>query len=181
MRRDSVVTVTTSDIILGVMPKLQAHNIGALHRAVSVFIFNSNGEWLLQKRASCKYHSGGLWSNSCCTHPYYNESYLQAAKRRCREEIGLSVPLTMVSTITYNINVGSGLSEHEYNYLFVGFSDNTPKLNKKEVEECRYISFSELSNEIRENPDRFTEWFKVIFRGKFDILEEANQCNREID
>ncbi|MDO3427107.1 isopentenyl-diphosphate Delta-isomerase [Chryseobacterium sp. APV1] len=157
-----VVLVNPEDKVLGFMEKQQAHINGLLHRAFSVFLFNSNGEMLLQKRASGKYHSPLKWTNAVCSHPRSEETYLEGAKRRVKEELGIDVELSEKFNFIYKADVGNGLWEHELDHVFTGTFEGEFYLNKEEVEEVRYISLENLNQEISENPDNFTEWFKII-------------------
>ncbi|WP_336689582.1 MULTISPECIES: isopentenyl-diphosphate Delta-isomerase [unclassified Chryseobacterium] len=157
-----VVLVNPEDKVLGLMEKQQAHINGLLHRAFSVFLFNSNGEMLLQKRASGKYHSPLKWTNAVCSHPRKEETYLEGAKRRVKEELGIDVELSEKFNFIYKADVGNGLWEHELDHVFTGTFEGEFYLNKEEVEEVRYISLENLNKEISENPDNFTEWFKII-------------------
>lgn len=157
-----VVLVNPEDKVLGFMEKQQAHINGLLHRAFSVFLFNSNGEMLLQKRASGKYHSPLKWTNAVCSHPRSEETYLEGAKRRVKEELGIDVALSEKFNFIYKADVGNGLWEHELDHVFTGTFEGEFYLNKEEVEEVRYISLENLNQEISENPDNFTEWFKII-------------------
>ncbi|SIT07671.1 isopentenyl-diphosphate Delta-isomerase [Chryseobacterium gambrini] len=157
-----VVLVNPEDKVLGLMEKQQAHINGLLHRAFSVFLFNSSGEMLLQKRASGKYHSPLKWTNAVCSHPRSEETYLEGAKRRVKEELGIDVELSEKFNFIYKADVGNGLWEHELDHVFTGTFEGEFYLNKDEVEEVRYISLENLNKEISEIPDHFTEWFKII-------------------
>jgi isopentenyl-diphosphate delta-isomerase len=144
------------------MEKLEAHRKSLLHRAVSVFIINSKGKWLLQRRAAGKYHSGGLWSNACCTHPRPGESSLQAANRRLLEEMGLKTNLNEIFSFKYKDVLNDELTEHELDHVFVGIVNEPPVINAAEVEEWRYIPYKKLISEINKSPDNFTVWFRKI-------------------
>ena len=157
-----VVLVNPEDRILGLMEKQQAHINGLLHRAFSIFLFNDKGEMLLQKRASEKYHSPSQWTNAVCSHPKENETYLEGARRRLKEELGIETELSEKFNFIYKADVGNGLWEHELDHVFTGVYNSDFKLNKNEVEEVRYISVEDLDKEITENPEKFTEWFKII-------------------
>lgn len=157
-----VVLVNPEDDVLGLMEKQQAHINGLLHRAFSVFLFNDKGEMLLQKRASQKYHSPNQWTNAVCSHPRNGETYLDGAKRRLKEELGIETQLSEKFNFIYKADVGGNLWEHELDHVFVGNYDNDFNLNKEEVDEVRYISMQDLDKEISENPGNFTEWFKII-------------------
>ena len=156
-----VILVDAQDNAIGTMEKQQAHVEGLLHRAFSVFIFNSEKKLLLQKRASSKYHCGGLWTNTCCSHPRQNENTHEAAKRRLEEEMGIQCSLTTLFSFLYKAEFDNGLTEHEVDHVFFGSTDETPKLNTLEVEDYRYISIEELKLEIKEFPQHFTPWFLI--------------------
>jgi isopentenyl-diphosphate delta-isomerase len=157
-----VVLVNSQDEVLGLMEKQQAHVNGLLHRAFSVFLFNSKGEMLLQKRASEKYHSPLKWTNAVCSHPRIEETYLEGAKRRVKEELGIEAELSGKFDFIYKADVGNGLWEHELDHVFVGNFEDEFHLNKEEVEDVRYISMEDLDREMIEQPENFTEWFKII-------------------
>lgn len=159
---EKVVLVTENDEVLGLMEKMQAHENGILHRAFSVFLFNENGEMLLQKRAPQKYHSPEQWTNACCSHPRAEETYEQAAKRRIKEELGIDCDLQEKFWFIYKADVGQNLWEHELDHVFTGSYNGSFNLNPKEVAEVRYISMEDLDLEIKQNPEHFTEWFKII-------------------
>lgn len=161
---EKVILVSPEDKVLGVMNKLEAHQKGVLHRAFSVFLFNDKGDMLLQKRADCKYHSPQKWTNACCSHPREGETYKDAAIRRLYEELGISTEITEKFHFIYKANVGQGLWEHELDYVFVGNYEGKFHLNPNEVSEIRYISWENLEQEINENPENFTEWFKIILK-----------------
>lgn len=161
---EKVVLVNDKDEILGLMEKMQAHENGILHRAFSVFLFNSKGEMLLQKRASQKYHSPNQWTNACCSHPRIDETYLEAAKRRLNEELGINCELEEKFWFIYKADVGQNLWEHELDHVFVGNYDSEFQLNTEEVAEVRYISMEDLDQEMKQNPELFTEWFKIILK-----------------
>lgn len=157
-----VVLVNYEDEVLGLMEKQQAHINGLLHRAFSVFLFNSKGEMLLQKRASGKYHSPNQWTNAVCSHPRIGETYLEGAKRRLNEELGIETELSEKFNFIYKADVGGGLWEHELDHVFIGNHESDFNLNKDEVEEVRFIAPEDLDKEIAETPENFTEWFKII-------------------
>lgn len=159
---EQVVLISENDEVLGLMEKMQAHENGILHRAFSVFLFNDKGEMLLQKRAAEKYHSPNQWTNACCSHPRSGETYLEAANRRLKEELGIETELTPKFHFIYKADVGGNLWEHELDHVFIGNYQQDFNLNKEEVAEVRYISMEDLDREIKENPENFTEWFKII-------------------
>ncbi len=159
-----VVLVDEQDEEIGVMGKLQAHVEGRLHRAVSVFLFNEHQQMLLQQRAPSKYHSGGLWSNTCCSHPYPGEKVLDAAQRRLREEMGISCELRKVLDFIYKVSLDQGLTEHEFDHVFVGQFNGEPQLNLEEASNWKWIGIEELERSIEESPESYTTWFKIIFK-----------------
>ena len=156
-----VVLVDEQDNPIGKMEKQQAHIEGLLHRAFSIFIFNSENKLLLQKLASSKYHCGGLWTNSCCSHPRENENIQDAANRRLVEEMGMQCSLKPIFTFMYKAEFDNGLIEHEFDHVFFGESNQTPNINTEEVEAYRYISMDALQQEIKEFPEKFTPWFII--------------------
>lgn len=158
---DQVVLVDENDDEIGLMPKLEAHQKGVLHRAFSVFIFNTNGEMLLQQRAYGKYHSEGLWSNTCCSHPFPDEGPLVGAKRRLNEEMGIHSPLHFLYSFRYEATLDNGLIEHELDHIFWAVSDETPRINLEEVLAYKYIPVDALRTDIKERPELYTEWFKI--------------------
>jgi isopentenyl-diphosphate delta-isomerase len=165
--KEFVVLVDGQDNEVGTMEKMQAHVEGKLHRAVSVFIFNSKKHLLLQKRADGKYHSPGLWTNTCCSHPREGESVKHAAIRRLEEEMQLSCPLKHAFSFIYNAKLDNGLTEHEYDHVFTGIADSAPKPNAAEVSQWRYVTVDKLDEELRANPKQFTEWFKICYDQHF--------------
>ena len=163
-KQDYVILVDSSDNETGTMQKMEAHQKALLHRAISVFICNSNGEWLLQKRALQKYHSNGLWTNTSCSHPFPGESSIDAANRRLWEEMGLKADITEIFTFIYKEQLDNALTEHELDHVFFGITDDKPVINPDEVNDWKYISFNELESDIKNNPENYTVWFLKIFR-----------------
>lgn len=163
MRDEEVILVNELDQELGYMEKLKAHQEGLLHRAFSVFIFNSKGEALIQKRASTKYHSASLWSNTCCSHPRKGEKTKDAAHRRLQEEVGLVVQLDYSHQFIYHVEFENGLSEHELDHVFVGVSDQLPTLNPDEAEDFKYLNPRDCLASMEARPDDYTFWFKALF------------------
>lgn len=161
---EHVILVDSDDVPIGIHAKQDAHIAGLLHRAFSVFVFDSHGRALLQRRATAKYHSGGLWSNTCCSHPRPGESTLAAAQRRLFEEMGFNCPLSTAFSFVYRADVGGGLTEHEYDHVFIGHFDGDPAPDPTEVEDWRWISVEALKREVRARPDRFTYWFHCAWR-----------------
>jgi isopentenyl-diphosphate delta-isomerase len=165
MREAKVILVDENDNPIGLAGKMEAHRKGLLHRAISVFIINSAGEWILQKRAHDKYHSRGLWTNTCCTHPLPGESELESANRRLSEEMGIITDLKKVFSFIYKEKVDNELTEHEYDHVFAGITDFDPLINTKEVVDWKRVSFEELHSDILKNPGNYTSWFKKIYQG----------------
>jgi isopentenyl-diphosphate Delta-isomerase len=163
MNEEHVILVDEQDKELGAMEKMQAHREGRLHRAVSVMIFNSKKECLLQKRASFKYHSAGLWSNACCSHPRAGETPLQAASRRLYEEMGIRCELQKMFTLTYEVKLDNGLTEHEFDHVFAGICDDVPLPDPMEVSDWKYTSVQKIREQLDADPAQFTAWFKLIF------------------
>ena len=160
---EQVVLVDEQDHPIGLMEKQAAHIGPHLHRAFSVFIFNSEGELLMQQRALSKYHSPGLWTNTCCSHPRDGETLAEATSRRLMEEMGMRCEMHEVYTFIYKAPVGQGLTEHEFDHVWIGRSDETPQINREEVESWKYMSLSDLKKDIQLHPELYTEWFKITF------------------
>jgi isopentenyl-diphosphate Delta-isomerase len=158
-----VVLVDRSDEAVGVSDKLDAHISGTLHRAFSICIFDPAGRVLLQRRAGSKYHSAGLWSNSCCSHPRPGEATASAAHRRLIEELGFDCALQPAFTFIYHADVGGGLTEHEYDHVFTGVFDGRLGPDPEEVEECRWVRPAALLHELEQHPARFTPWSIIAF------------------
>jgi isopentenyl-diphosphate delta-isomerase len=173
---EMVILVDENDNEIGTREKQQAHISGELHRAISVFIFNSEGKMLLQRRAHHKYHSGGLWTNACCSHPRPTEETLAAARRRLSEEMGIDCrELKHAFSFTYKAILDNNLTEHEFDHVFIGKTDQTPKINQEEVCEWKYISMTELEKDILKNPQNYTYWFKLIFdRIKTEVVNKGH-------
>ena len=156
---DAVVLVDAADRVVGAAAKLDAHRSGVLHRAFSVFVFDSQGSLLLQQRARGKYHSGGLWTNTCCGHPRPGEATAAAAARRLREEMGIACAVRDAGWFVYRAEVGGGLVEHELDHVFVGRSDREPSPAPAEVAGWRRVPLADLRSELDRMPARFTAWF----------------------
>lgn len=163
MMKDYVVIVDENDCALGQMEKMEAHEKAVLHRAFSIFLFDESGRMLIQQRAWDKYHSAGLWTNACCSHPRPGEATLQAAERRLREELGIQTELEAVFTYLYKASMENGLTEHEYDHIFVGQYAGDFALNAEEVAQVTYVDMNTLAQEIASKPDTFTVWFKALF------------------
>ncbi len=156
-----LILVNEQDIQIGVQDKLSAHIEGLLHRAFSIFIFNSQSELLLQQRSNGKYHSPGLWTNTCCSHPRPGESTLDACNRRFYEEMGMSAELKFSFSFIYQFKFLNGLTEHEYDHVFIGQTDQEPEINLNEVQAWKYINIPDLEIEIAFNPELYTPWLKI--------------------
>ncbi len=161
MGKDSIILVNEKDEIVGSMPKMEVHQIGLLHRAFSVFIINSQNEMLLQQRALTKYHSGGLWTNACCSHPAPGEITREAAERRLKEEMGFSVPLKKIFEFTYKTAFGNGLTEYEYDHVFLGEFNGEPQLNTEEVQDYKFLSLESIKDSMLTQPEKYTSWFLI--------------------
>ena len=172
MSMENVILVDEKDNQVGLMPKLEAHQKGLLHRAFSVFIFNSDYKLLLQKRASSKYHSGGLWTNTCCSHPRDGEDTIDAANRRLNEEMGIKTSLRKVFDFIYTAELDNNLIENEFDHVLYGVYDIDPILNKEEAEDFKWIDMETLKNDIENNTDQYTVWFKIAFDYFYNYLKK---------
>ena len=146
---------------------MEAHEKGLLHRAFSVFIFNSKNQMLLQQRALNKYHSAGLWTNTCCSHPRPKENTLEAAKRRLKEEMGIETDLTFKTKFTYKTKFGNGLIENEVDHIFIGYYNSDPKINTEEANSFCWKTLVDVKAAIKAEPDNYTSWFKLALEGVF--------------
>jgi len=161
---ESVILVDDNDIEVGVMEKMEAHLTGTMHRAISVFVFNEKGDYLLQQRAQHKYHSGSKWSNTCCSHPRPGEALLDAAHRRLKEEMGLDCKLAFWFSFKYRAELDHGLVENEYDHVFMGISNDLPRPDPDEVSSFKYISRADLEKDLISNPEHYSEWFKICLQ-----------------
>jgi isopentenyl-diphosphate Delta-isomerase len=161
---EHVILVDENDQEIGTMEKMEAHRKGVLHRAFSVLLFNSKGELLVQQRAGTKYHSAGLWTNTCCSHPRPGETNEDAATRRLREEMGINLQPAWAYSFIYKINLEGGLYEHELDHVLLGQFDGKPQINKEEVAAWKFASLTELKTQADENPEIFTHWFRLILQ-----------------
>lgn len=161
---EEVILVDKNDVECGTMEKMEAHrNGGTLHRAFSVFIFNTKGELLLQRRAEHKYHSSGLWTNTCCSHPRPGETTREAGNRRLEEEMGMQCKLIELFNFEYKAEVEDGMTEWEIDHVLLGLTDVEPKINTNEVAEWKYMPLDEIDSDLKSNPHNYTEWFKICF------------------
>jgi isopentenyl-diphosphate Delta-isomerase len=160
---NEVILVNESDEQIGTMEKIEAHQKALLHRAFSVFIFNSKGEMLLQQRAENKYHSPGLWTNACCSHPAPGEDTQKAAERRLREELGFNTGLKKAFSFTYRSDFDNGLTEHEYDHVFTGTYDGAIQPDREEVKDYCFKPMEEIAEALKQQPEKFTSWFRIAF------------------
>ena len=158
---EKIILVDESDNMTGEGEKMEVHRKGLLHRCFSIFIFNSSGEMMLQQRAKHKYHSGGLWTNACCSHPRPGEQNIDAAHRRLKEEMGFDCDLREVMTFTYRAQLDHGMTEHEYDHVFIGIYDGEPLLNPEEADGWKLASISSIIDDLKCNPGSYTAWFSI--------------------
>jgi isopentenyl-diphosphate delta-isomerase len=161
--KEEVILVDTNDVPLGTMPKMEAHEKAILHRAFSVFILNKEGQLMLQQRALNKYHSPGLWTNTCCSHQRLGETNLEAGTRRLQEEMGFKTPLKELFSFVYKAPFDNGLTEHEFDHVILGYYDSVPIINHEEVANWKWMNLEEIITEIKTTPNNYTAWFKIIF------------------
>lgn len=163
MIEEKVILVNEKDEKIGLMAKQEAHEKGLLHRAFSVFVFNEKNELMLQQRALHKYHSPGLWTNTCCSHQRDGESTLAAGKRRLQEEMGFSVDLKETTSFIYKAPFDNGLTEHELDHILLGNYNDEPNINPDEVSSWKWMPIEEVRSDIQNQPETYTAWFKIIF------------------
>ncbi len=163
MSLEQVILVNEQDMPVGVCEKMQAHEQGQLHRAFSIFIFNNRGRLLLQQRAVSKYHSGGLWTNTCCSHPRPGESTEDAAYRRLQEEMGFQTELLHAFSFSYRANLDKGLIEHEIDHVFTGIYEGEVIPNQEEAMDHSYIDMMQLEQSLEQFPEKFTVWLRIAF------------------
>lgn len=169
---DKIILVDKNDKEIGTEFKLKAHQQGKLHRAFSIFVFNSKGEVLLQKRSSKKYHSGGLWTNTCCSHPKPKETLLASAHRRLKKEMGFDCPLSEVFSFVYKAKLDHELTEYEFDHVLIGKFDKNPVINIEEAEDFKWASPKFLKQDIKKNPDSYTYWFKKCYKKVFEKIKQ---------
>lgn len=173
MNKEMVILVDENDNKVGLMEKIEAHEKALLHRAFSVFIFNPKGELMLQQRALHKYHSPGLWTNTCCSHQRDGESNIEAGKRRLMEEMGFVVDLTESASFIYKAPFDNGLTEHEFDHVLVGYSNEVPQINTDEVADWKWMAMADVKVDMALNPGQYTEWFKIIFEKFYATLSQT--------
>jgi isopentenyl-diphosphate delta-isomerase len=165
-----VILVDELDNEIGVMEKQEAHLSPNLHRAFSIFIFNNKGEMLLQQRADEKYHSSGLWTNTCCSHPAPGEDIVESAKKRLNEEMGFTTDISEVFSFIYQAGLDNGLTEYEYDHVFIGEYNSAVNPDVAEVKAYSYKSLGEIEQDITQKPELYTEWFKIAFPKLREII-----------
>lgn len=158
---DLLILVDENDNEIGLMEKFAVHQKGSLHRAFSIFVFNSKGELLLQQRADGKYHSGGLWTNTCCSHPINGEEIEFTIKKRLKDEMGIDCETNFQFSFIYKAEFDNGLIEHELDHVYFGKSDEIPMLNFLEAKDWKYISLENLEKVIHQNPNDYTPWLRI--------------------
>lgn len=176
MKKDEIILVDNFDNITGYGEKMDVHKKGKLHRAFSIFIFNAKVELLLQKREESKYHSGGLWTNTCCSHPVKGETIEEAAVRRLSEEMGFTCRLEKIFSFIYKTEFNNDLYENEYDHVFIGTYSNEPEPDPSEVMDWKWVSPDEIEEDLKINPDKYTYWFKICFKRVKEFLKN-NKLN----
>jgi isopentenyl-diphosphate delta-isomerase len=172
MAKEKVILVNEKDEQIGLMEKIEAHEKALLHRAFSVFVFNDKNELMIQQRALSKYHSPGLWTNTCCSHQREGESNIEAGKRRLQEEMGFSTELKDTISFIYKAPFDNGLTEHEFDHILVGNFEGKPNLNPDEVASWKWVSLEDLQVDMKKNPHIYTEWFKIIFDKYYSHIQQ---------
>jgi isopentenyl-diphosphate delta-isomerase len=170
MEEEQVILVDKNDNQIGLMPKMEAHEKAVLHRAFSVFVFNKKNELMLQQRALHKYHSPGLWTNTCCSHQRNGESNLQAGKRRLQEEMGFVTELKETTSFIYKAPFDNGLTEHELDHVMVGYYEDGPIINKDEVDDWKWMPLEVVKADMALHPEYYTSWFKIIFEKFYKFI-----------
>ena len=178
MKEEKVILVNELDDPIGLMPKLEAHEKAVLHRAFSVFVFNHKNELLLQQRALHKYHSPGLWTNTCCSHQRDGESNLEAGNRRLQEEMGMIVSLEECFSFIYKAPFDNGLTEHELDHVMIGYSDDNPEINPEEVAAWKWVRMENIATDMQQNPEHYTAWFKIIFDRVYTHLNKSHETRK---
>ena len=172
MEEEKVILVNEKDEQIGLMPKMEAHEKALLHRAFSVFVFNQDNELMIQQRAFRKYHSPGLWTNTCSSHQREGESNVQAGKRRLQEEMGFTTELKDTVSFIYKAPFDNGLTEHEFDHILVGYYDGKPNLNPEEVNDWKWMALEDLKVDMEKQPQLYTEWFKIIFENYYNHISQ---------
>ena len=170
MIEEQVILVDENDNQIGLMPKMEAHEKALLHRAFSVFVFNDNNDLMLQQRALHKYHSPGLWTNTCCSHQRDGETNLEAGKRRLQEEMGFVTELEETTSFIYKAPFDNGLTEHEYDHIMIGYYNDEPNINEDEVADWKWMPLEDVKEDMALHPERYTAWFKIIFDKFYEFI-----------
>lgn len=170
MIEEQVILVDENDNQIGLMPKMEAHEKALLHRAFSVFVFNDNNELMLQQRALHKYHSPGLWTNTCCSHQRDGESNIEAGKRRLQEEMGFVTELEETTSFIYKAPFDNGLTEHEYDHIMIGYYNAEPNINEDEVADWKWMNLEDVKVDMALHSEKYTAWFKIIFDKFYEFI-----------
>lgn len=168
---EQVILVDTNDQAIGLMPKMEAHEKGVLHRAFSVFILNDKNQLMLQQRALHKYHSPGLWTNTCCSHQRDGEDNISAGKRRLLEEMGFETELSEVTSFIYKAPFDNGLTEHELDHIMIGHHNDAPDVNPEEVANWKWMALEAVRDDIMHHPEHYTAWFIIIFEQFYEKIK----------
>jgi isopentenyl-diphosphate delta-isomerase len=172
MEEEKVILVNSNDEPIGLMPKMEAHEKAVLHRAFSVFVVNDKNELMLQQRALEKYHSPGLWTNTCCSHQRDGEGNIEAGHRRLDEEMGFTTPLEYLFNFIYKAPFDNGLTEHELDHVMLGRYEGDPVINPEEVASWKWMNIEEINSDLKNNPDSYTVWFAIIFDRFYNHLNQ---------
>lgn len=178
MNEEQVILVNENDEQIGLMPKMEAHEKAVLHRAFSVFIFNSNNELMLQQRAAHKYHSPLLWTNTCCSHQRDGETNIEAGTRRLQEEMGFTTSLKETTSFIYKAAFDNGLTEHELDHIMIGYYEQAPVINPDEVEDWKWMPLENVRTDIAAQPELYTAWFKIIFEKFYEHINTTHESHR---
>ena len=178
MNEEQVILVNENDEQIGLMPKMEAHEKAVLHRAFSVFIFNSNNELMLQQRAAHKYHSPLLWTNTCCSHQRDGETNIEAGTRRLQEEMGFTTSLKETTSFIYKAPFDNGLTEHELDHIMIGYYEQAPVINPDEVEDWKWMQLEDVRTDIAAQPELYTAWFKIIFEKFYEHINTTHESHR---
>ena len=178
MNEEQVILVNENDEQIGLMPKMEAHEKAVLHRAFSVFIFNSNNELMLQQRAAHKYHSPLLWTNTCCSHQRDGETNINAGTRRLQEEMGFTTSLKETTSFIYKAPFDNGLTEHELDHIMIGYYEQAPVINPDEVEDWKWMPLEDVRTDIAAQPELYTAWFKIIFEKFYEHINTTHESHR---
>ncbi|MFC5195346.1 MULTISPECIES: isopentenyl-diphosphate Delta-isomerase [Bizionia] len=175
MIEEQVILVNENDEQIGLMGKMEAHEKALLHRAFSVFVFNDKKELMIQQRAMHKYHSPGLWANTCCSHQRDGESNIDAGKRRLQEEMGFVTDLEESISFIYKAPFDNGLTEHEFDHIMIGYFNDAPEINPEEVAAWKWMALDSIKEDMKRQPDLYTAWFKIIFQKFYEHINIAEQ------